>query len=156
VRRFALGWGRRFVRRSPQRWVIGASRTAWLDLVVPDDAAPLPPGSEPDVVIIPHTAAGRPPPYDHATDAACGLSALGRRGARAASGLLDVYRDGERAARPPLEEPAAPLSRPARPPLERTVVALGARTETLAAHLERLEGRLDRLQVDVRARHDAR
>jgi hypothetical protein len=142
------------VRQSPQRWVIGATRPAWLDLVVPDDAAPLPPGSEPDVVIIPHTAAGRPVPYDHSVDEACGLAAIGRRGARPASGLLDVYRDGERPARS--EAPPDAPARPARPPLERTVVALGARTEVLAAHLERLEGRLDRLQVDVRTHRDAR
>jgi hypothetical protein len=155
VRGFALGWGRRhLVRRSPQRWVIGASRPAWFDLVAPDDAAPLPPGSEPDVVIVPHTAAGRPAPYDQAADEPCGLSALGRPGARPGSGLLDVYLDGERSVRAP--EPSGAPARPARPPLERTVVALGARTETLAAHLERLEGRLDRLTVDVRARSDPR
>ncbi len=78
-----------------------------------------------------------------------------------------MFRDGER----PERGPAPPEPAPARaravahdrgaPRLERTVVALGARTEVLAAHLERLEGRLDRLQVDVRevdvrARRDTR
>jgi hypothetical protein len=136
--------------------VIGASRPAWLDLVAPPDAAPRPPGSEPDVVIVPHTAAGRPPP-DGAATVDCGLTSLGRPGTRAASGLLDVFRDGDR---PPPERADRDTVRAAtEPPLERTVVALGARTEVLAAHLERLEDRLERLAVDLRAgtrRADAR
>ena len=153
MRRFALGRG----RRDPEKWVIGATRPGWLDLVAPPDAAPRPPGSEPDVVIIPHTAAGRralaPGTHDTRThDDGCGLATLGRPGSRAASGLLDVFRDGDR------PEPAAPARErvpgPGRPapeaPLERTVVALGARTEGLAAHLERLEGRLERLAADLR------
>jgi hypothetical protein len=158
VRRFALAWGRRY----PERWVIGAPRPAWLDLVAPPDAAPLPPGAEPDVVIVPHTASGRPARATRDGDPDCGLSTLGRTGARTGSGLLDVFRDGDRPSAEP--SPAPPPTPPGRdrvrPPLERTVVALGARTETLAAHLERLEGRLDRLAVDVRSshapRHDAR
>jgi hypothetical protein len=90
-----------------------------------------------------------------------------------ASGLLAVFRDGER--QPGVEAPAtggpaaddpatvpapapATVAAPAGPApadaeqrLERTVVALGRRTEALAAHLERLEGRVDRL-ADVPAR----
>jgi hypothetical protein len=150
VRRFALGWG----RQGPERWVIGVTRPGWLDLVAPPDAAPRPPGSEPDVVIVPHTAAGRRAP-DGPTADACGPATLGRPGNRAASGLLDVFRDGDRPEGPPSDpdpERGRHAARPERDaaPLERTVVALGARTEGLAAHLERLEGRLERLAVDLR------
>jgi len=124
------------------------------------------------VVIVAHTAAGRPAPHDPEHDAGgvCGLATLGPPGARPASGLLEVFRDGDRAGRDgdDREPAAAPVcgdrrhgERPDRvgPPLERTVVALGARTEVLAAHLERLEGRLERLAVDLRRgnpRPDAR
>jgi hypothetical protein len=91
---------------------------------------------------------------------ACGLATLGPPGARPASGLIDVFRDGDRGGRPSPDPAPAPTvanrasgptaNADGEPPLERTVVALGRRTEFLAAHLERLEGRLDRLAVDLR------